>query len=187
VAVTGSLSAGGTGGRLSLANQNGAVTLALEDMAAGQFGYRIVKASGAYRRLAGTGVIDLNLDSAAHFALVLHPGAVPLATPPAIAAGIAGVVMEGPISPVARPGEPDSRPVPSAIISVQPTGGGAEITRQTADSQGRFQIALPPGNYRVVPLPPNPGQPFPRGIPQDVTVEPGKVLELTLMMDTGIR
>ena len=68
--------------------------------------------------------------------------------------GIQGVAVAGPIMPVERPGVKNTRPLAGAIITVQPAGGGREIARQAADAQGRFVIALPPGKYRVVPLPP---------------------------------
>jgi hypothetical protein len=188
-----------TGGRLTLANGRGTLTLRLEAPAAGgavpmpgPFAFRIVRGTGAYRHLAGKWTITFHLGSAGRFALTIQPGGEPMSPPqptppPGLTSGVRGVVVEGPIVPVERPGVPDSRPVPGAIVSVQPAGGGAEITRQTADAVGMFQIALPPGSYRLVPLPPDPGQIFPRGIPQDVVVGPGQVLDLTLTMDTGIR
>jgi hypothetical protein len=103
------------------------------------------------------------------------------------ASGIQGVAVEGPISPVVRPGVPDTRPLPSAIITVQPAGGGAEIARQQADANGRFQIALNPGTYLIVPLPPQPGAFFPRGTSQTVTVPAGVFVNVTVQYDTGIR
>jgi len=53
------------------------------------------------------------------------------------------------------------RPLPDAIISIQPAGGGPELTRQQADAMGNFEIALAPGSYRIVPLAPQPAQLFP--------------------------
>lgn len=103
------------------------------------------------------------------------------------ASGIQGVAVEGPISPVERPGVPNTRPLPYAIITVQPAGGGPEIARQQADASGHFQIALNPGTYLIVPLPPQPGAFFPRGIPQTVTVPAGVFVNLTVQYDTGIR
>lgn len=102
-------------------------------------------------------------------------------------AGIQGTAIEGPIAPVERPGIPNTRPLPGAIITVQPAGGGPEIARQTADASGQFRIALNPGTYRVVPLPPQAGAIFPRGIPQTVTVPAGQFVSITVNYDTGIR
>lgn len=44
---------------------------------------------------------------------------------------------------------------PGAIITIQPAGGGTEIARTTSDSNGDFQITLPPGSYLMVPLLPD--------------------------------
>lgn len=103
------------------------------------------------------------------------------------ASGIQGVAIEGPITPVERPGVPNTRPLAYAIITVQPAGGGAEIARQQADASGQFQIALNPGTYLIVPLPPQPGSFYPRGIPQTVTVPAGQFVNVTAQYDTGIR
>jgi hypothetical protein len=199
VHAAGALLPGGMGGRLVLANGRGALTLRVEGTPPGgvaslpdQFEFSVVRGTGAYRHLTGAGTIDLRLGSAAQFALTIQPGVEPSSPPqtlppPTITSGVRGVVMEGPIAPVERPGVPNTRPLPGAIVSVQPAGGGPEITRQTADAMGDFQIELAPGAYRLVPLPPDPSQVFPRGMPQDVVVGPNQVLDLTLMMDTGIR
>ena len=47
---------------------------------------------------------------------------------------------------------PTPRPLANAVITVQPQGGGTEITRTLSGADGAFKIALPPGTYRVVPL-----------------------------------
>ena len=193
VRAVGPLPAGAAGGRLTLANGAGTLTLRLDGPIPGgaallpdQLEFRVVRGNGAYRRLAGGGTVDLQLGPAARLTLTFQP-ADEQPPPPTITSGVRGVVLEGPIMPVSRPGVPNSRPLPGAIISVQPPGGGPEVARQTADAMGQFQIALAPGAYLIVPLPPEPGQVFPRGIPQEVIVPPGQVLDLTLMMDTGIR
>jgi hypothetical protein len=51
-------------------------------------------------------------------------------------------------------GEPTSttHPLANAVITVQPQGGGTEITRALTGPNGEFSIALLPGTYRVVPL-----------------------------------
>ena len=89
--------------------------------------------------------------------------------------------------PVDRPGQTNTQPLPAAIITVQPAGGGPELARQQADAMGQFQIALDPGTYLIVPLPPQPGQPLPRGMPQEVTIGPDQVVDVTVNYDTGIR
>jgi hypothetical protein len=100
---------------------------------------------------------------------------------------IRGTAIAGPIFPVERPGIPNTRPLPGAIITVQPAGGGQEITRATADQDGRFQIPIAPGTYLLVPLPPNPNAVLPRGTPQTVVVKAGGFTDVTVQYDTGIR
>ncbi len=132
--------------------------------------------------LSGQGTYNLTVvpERKASWSIVLG-GAVPGTS------GIQGVAMEGPIAPVERPGVPNTRPLPYAIITAQPAAGGPEIARQQADATGHFQIPLSPGTYRIVPLPPQPGSFFPRGMPQTVTVPPGVFVNLTVQYDTGIR
>lgn len=113
--------------------------------------------------------------------------ATPRIVLPLPASGIIGTARVGPISPVARPGQADDKPLAGAIISIQPDGGGAEITRQTADASGNFRILLPPGTYLIVPLPPQPGQTWPRGASQTVTVVPNQLLKVMVSYDSGIR
>jgi hypothetical protein len=112
------------------------------------------------------------------------PPPVPM---PSITSGIRGMAVEGPIAPVSRPGEPDTRVLPGAIITVQPAGGGPELARQQVDAMGNFQIELAPGTYEIVPLPPQPGSLFPRGIAQEITVGANQVVDLVVNYDTGIR
>jgi hypothetical protein len=102
--------------------------------------------------------------------------------------GVAGTAVEGPIHPVERVGDGgNTMPLPGAIITLEPEGGGKELARTVADEQGNFEIAIAPGNYLVVPLPPDPGSVFPRGISQPVTVKPDAFTEIIAQYDTGIR
>ena len=96
--------------------------------------------------------------------------------------------MAWPISPVSRLGEPDSRPLPNAIVVVQSATAGAEITRSRADAQGRFEIFLAPGTYQILALDPQPTWSMPgAGRPEMVTVPPGKFVDVLVYWDTGIR
>jgi hypothetical protein len=190
---------GGKAGKLTVANTHGTLTLLLEDPSPSgavplpsAFTFQVLHGTGAYQHVSLTGMIALQVSSDAHFALTIQPGSnqtpPPQPTPvPTITTGVSGTVQQGPIYPVARPGIQDTRPVPGAIISVQPYGGGPEITRTTADAAGNFQIELAPGAYRIVALPSDPTAYLPRGTPQDVVIGPNQVLILTLDMDTGIR
>jgi hypothetical protein len=119
----------------------------------------------------------------ATWSIVLGGGGGGIAGPSAIR----GVAMAGPIFPIERPGIPNTRPLPGAIITIQPAGGGPEITRATADQDGRFQIPIAPGTYLIVPLPPDPNAVLPRGTPQTVVVNAGGFTDVTVQYDTGIR
>jgi uncharacterized delta-60 repeat protein len=102
-------------------------------------------------------------------------------------AGIEGVALVGPISPVSRPGVPNYRPLAGAILSILSADGGTELARVVADSQGRFHIHLVPGRYKLIPLPLQPGEVYPRGTPQIVVVQPGSAYtEVTVMYFSGI-
>jgi hypothetical protein len=101
--------------------------------------------------------------------------------------GIRGIAVAGPVSPVERPGVPNTRPLPGAIITVRPARGGEEIARQPADQNGRFEVALEPGTYRVVPLPPRANASLPRGKTETVEVPVNRFVEMVVEYDTGIR
>jgi hypothetical protein len=105
----------------------------------------------------------------------------------ASASGIRGIAVAGPVSPVERPGVPNTRPLPGAIITVRPARGGEEIARQHADQNGRFEIVLEPGTYLVVPLPPRANASLPRGKTETVEVPVNRFVEMVVHYDTGIR
>lgn len=75
-------------------------------------------------------------------------------TTPASLSGIDGLAQITVSGGANYPGKPAPTPTPlaQATISVQPAGGGQEITRATTDANGHFQIALEPGSYLVVPI-----------------------------------
>jgi hypothetical protein len=202
---------GHAGGTLTLSNGRGKVTLELEGPAQPgfaplpeQFRFTVQQATGAYKGLRATGTITLQLRPAlapntlpggggsftftggrGTFTLIIRPDDDP--PPWSDQTGIEGVAMVGPIFPVARPGFPDSRPLPGALITVQPAGGGREIAEARADAHGRFLLRLAPGTYLLVPLPPKPGQFLPRGVPQTVTVPADGFAQVVVNYDSGIR
>jgi hypothetical protein len=104
-----------------------------------------------------------------------------------VASGIEGIAVVGPISPVEKPGEPSTRPLGGATITVQPAGGGAEIARTTTTDDGRFRIPLGPGRYLVVALAASGGLPYPRPESQTVTVSAGAYTDIIVRYDSGIR
>lgn len=98
--------------------------------------------------------------------------------------GITGIVLAGPTCPFEIPGEDcDDRPIAATVIVRQPFG--FEVARFTSDADGRFRVALPPGNYQLDPQPNEcciGSPPF-----QTVTVQDGQFAELVISYDTGIR
>jgi hypothetical protein len=117
--------------------------------------------------------------------------------------GIKGDVTLGPLRPVERPGEVNSRPLADAPVVVHPClasrpalPGPDQCTdvadriagRATSDKDGRFSVSLAPGRY-VVYGEKIGGAALPRP-PQSadvVAVTRGAFAHVTLAYDTGIR
>ncbi|OFW58666.1 MAG: hypothetical protein A2133_08075 [Actinobacteria bacterium RBG_16_64_13] len=97
--------------------------------------------------------------------------------------GIEGEVWIGPISPVSKPGEPDSKPY-SASIRIRSVAEDRIVAVVTSDENGRFRIALVPGRYV---LEPEQGDPLPRASTQEVTVVAGQLTHVRIDYDSGIR
>jgi hypothetical protein len=208
--TTGFIEQGRAGGALTLSNAQGTLTLRLQGPVQRGFAalpqhfhFTVSGGTGAFQGLAGGGMVTLRLNPLAQpllasagavtslpiiggtFTLRIRSDVVP--PPWATQTGLEGVALVGPIAPVVRPGVPDSRPLPQAIITVQPAGGGAEIARVRTDANGQFRLRLEPGTYLIVPLPPKPGQFLPRGIPQTVTVPKDGFAGIVVNYDSGIR
>ena len=75
-------------------------------------------------------------------------------TPNALPSGIQGLaqITVAPGTVIVGQPQPAPQPYPSAVISIQPSGGGTELTRATADPSGQFKFTLSPGTYQVVPV-----------------------------------
>ena len=60
------------------------------------------------------------------------------------------------------------------------------VARFQSDAEGRFQVALPPGTYTLLPAA---GAPLfnPRSQPQNVTVQTEAMTDITLRFDSGMR
>jgi hypothetical protein len=157
------------------------ITFALADPRGGSYYFQGKMISGITLSGQGTYHVTGHPENKATWSIVLGGGGG------GPTSGIEGVAMAGPIYPVERPGVPNTRALPYAVITIQPAGGGAEIARQQADQNGKFRIPLAPGNYLIVPLPPQPGAVLPRGNPQSVTVSPGAFVNVVVQYDTGIR
>jgi len=102
--------------------------------------------------------------------------------------GVAGLVTAGPTCPVVTdPPDPScaDRPVEGAVLVVT-TPAGVEVARTTSDAEGRFELSLAPGTYRLEPQPVE-GL-MGTAAPIEFSVEPGTpAVYLLVGYDTGIR
>jgi hypothetical protein len=102
--------------------------------------------------------------------------------------GVDGVALAGPQCPVERLGSPcPDKPVANATINVQTADRRTNVASAQTDSNGRFVVALSPGDYYLDPQSPDPSRPYPIGKPQTVTVQDGEWTQVTVSYDTGIR
>ncbi len=124
----------------------------------------------------------------AALAIVLASAGIATAQPTAsIAPGIGvleGTVTRGPISPLSRPGVPNSAPVAEAQLQITDPTGKVVATAQSA-SDGSYSVELPPGDYLVSIA--SPTTRFGRRGPTEVTITAGQRAHLDLQIDTGIR
>ena len=81
---------------------------------------------------------------------------------------------------------PSMAPYP-ATLSIVAMASGREAARLKSDSEGRFRVALPPGEYRIVPVKDQPGKFLPRANEQTVTVRPGQFARVEIQFDSGMR
>jgi len=100
--------------------------------------------------------------------------------------GIEGQAVISPAHPgPIRQGMKGSAPYQTTLV-VWSGDSDREITRFETAADGRFRVALPPGVYRVGPLPQK-GRFLPRGSEETVTVTPGGYAKVTINFDSGIR
>jgi hypothetical protein len=102
--------------------------------------------------------------------------------------GVTGLVSAGPTCPVVTdPPDPScaDRPVDGAVLVVT-TLDGVEVARTTSDAEGRFNLSLAPGTYRLEPQPVE-GL-MGTAAPIEFTVQlDAPSAELLVSYDTGIR
>jgi len=112
--------------------------------------------------------------------------AAPTATPvQAAGSGIQGQALMGPMCPVVRIDEPCPDQPVQANVDVLNVDCTQKISDFTTDADGRFRVALPPGEYCLLPRPGAGGFPF--GKPQNVVVEENAYTAVIISLDTGIR
>ncbi len=102
--------------------------------------------------------------------------------------GIVGRVHAGPVCPVSRPGDSNcaDRPVAGAVLVVTSTTG-TEVASATSAVDGTFGVALPPGDYILVPGPVEGLLGTARPIPFHVAGDGVPRASLDVAYDTGIR
>jgi len=102
------------------------------------------------------------------------------------ATGLQVTAVAGPVCPVEKPGDPACapKPLPGATILVMDANGKV-LDKVTADAQGAAFIALDAGSY-VIGAEGTSGM---MGGPQQqpVSIKAGRISQVTLLYDTGIR
>jgi hypothetical protein len=105
---------------------------------------------------------------------------------PSAGSGVWGTVTLGPLCPVQREDQPCPDRSLAATIVLRDASGD-EVGRATSGSDGRYQIAAPPGDYILDPQPLD-GQQLPHAGPIEVTIEGGAYWALVdIAYDSGIR
>ncbi len=99
--------------------------------------------------------------------------------------GIRGTVILGPTCPVEEAGQSPCLTPLAAELVVRSKDGSTEVARVASGADGRFELALPPGDYVIWPEPGENG--FPVAQPLDVSVVAGNFSELEINYDSGIR
>jgi hypothetical protein len=112
----------------------------------------------------------------------------PSAPAASVAASVTGLVHAGPVCPVSKPGDPAcaDRPVSGAVLIVT-TPAGVEVARATSVADGTFGVALPAGDYVLVPQPVSGLMGTPSSVPFHVAGDGGVPPALDVAYDTGIR
>lgn len=98
---------------------------------------------------------------------------------------ITGTITLAPTCPVARVGEACAVPASHQALDFTNLKSNSQTTTQ-ADSNGRYGLSLPAGNYRITA----PDLTSPRrltGAPAQVTISADSTTQLDLTIDTGIR
>jgi hypothetical protein len=106
------------------------------------------------------------------------------ASEPSMSSGIDGIVLYGPVCPVETVSSPcPDRPYQADVRIVERTSGRTVATVRSGDD-GRFRIALEPGEYTLQAVA---DTPIGGGKPVDVTVVAGEYVQVTVPVDSGIR
>lgn len=99
------------------------------------------------------------------------------------ASSVGGTVEAGPVSPLARPGVPATRPLPGA--TVEALRGSDVVAATHSDAAGRYKLRLHPGTYLIRAK--ASGRFFSKKPGETVTISAGQTLTVNFILDTGIR
>jgi hypothetical protein len=101
--------------------------------------------------------------------------------------GIEGEAVIGPTRPHVRLGDPTPDVIPfKTTLIILTAKAESEVMRFETGSDGRFRIALPPGEYLVRPVG-GQGRMGPRASEENVTVRPGQFAKVRINFDNGMR
>ena len=102
--------------------------------------------------------------------------------------GVTGEVFISPAHPgPIRIGDTSNKKPYQATLAVLTVSEGREVARLQTGEDGRFRVALPPGEYRIVPVQEKPGRFLPRAGEELVKVLPGQFAHVTIEYDSGMR
>ena len=149
---------------------------------------RLMAAGLAFSVLAACAPLEASVP-ATESVPTLMPAVTPwpsiTAAPPAETSGVRVTAIIGPTcaGPV-RPDQVCTQPYEGEFVVTDQSG--REIARFVTDQQGRAVVALPPGNYVLVPKI-DPQTRLPTRSPVNVSVLPGDYVEIIVEFDTGLR
>ena len=97
--------------------------------------------------------------------------------------GLHGVVMEGPIKPVCKIGEPCERPAAGVVLQFK--RAGRVVARVRTSQRGTYRVRLRSGSYAVTTVPP---RRIGSGLtPRTVRVPKGRMARRDFHLDTGLQ
>ncbi len=117
------------------------------------------------------------------------PSALATFAPVSSTGTLTGHVTIGPLSPVQRVGVTPP-PIPPEVyaartIQIFAADGATLVTNVKINPEGTYTVTLPSGNY-VVNIARS-GIDRARGLPKTITIANGKIVQLDIDIDTGIR
>ena len=93
-------------------------------------------------------------------------------------------ITKSPTQPVCREGESCSSPFAYEVLNIFAATGGDSVATVTTDTEGKINVALPPGSYYLQSATPAKMGTLPRN---DFTITSGQTTSISLEVDTGIR